>query len=267
MAQVVDDVGRAHDVGSPRRLVSLVPSTTETVCALGLADRLVGVTRFCIHPAEVVAGLPRVGGTKDVDIERVRALAPDLVLANAEENTRDVVEALQDVVPTYVAMPRTVDDAVHDLRRLGRLLDAADAAEAIARDAEAALAALDATSPSRCAYLIWREPWMTVNGDTYVHDVMARFGLANAFADRADRYPTVSLDELVAADLDLVLLSSEPFPFRTRHVDELVAAGVPRERVRFVDGEAFTWHGARMRHAFAHLADARRAGFATEPVR
>ncbi|MCB9760905.1 MAG: ABC transporter substrate-binding protein [Alphaproteobacteria bacterium] len=238
----------------PRRIVSLVPSTTETLFALGLGDRVVGVTRFCVHPAEALRGLPRVGGTKDLDLDRLDALHPDLVIGNAEENTREIFDAVEARCPLYVAFPRTVDEALDDLSTTGRLVGASAQAEALRSTIEARRAALAARVAGRrftYAYLIWRGPWMAVSGDTFIAAMLAEAGGVNAFAERQPRYFTLAPAELVG--VDRVLLSSEPFPFKPRHAAELAEAGVDPGRVAFVDGELCSWHGARMARAFPYL--------------
>lgn len=234
------------------RIVSLVPSQTELLADLGLDAEVVGLTRFCVHPAGWKASKKIVGGTKNVDVERVRALRPDLVLANKEENVREQVEALQRIAPVHVTDVATVADALAMIRAVGRLVGRADAADALAAETEAAFAGLTGGEPLRLAYLIWRRPWMSVGGDTFIHDVLARGGFANVFGGRA-RYPEVSGEELRAARPDAVLLSSEPYPFGEKHVAE-VEALVPGTRVALVDGEALSWYGSRMRLAPAVLA-------------
>ncbi|MCB9663474.1 MAG: ABC transporter substrate-binding protein [Alphaproteobacteria bacterium] len=259
MLEVVDDRGTQVTLPSPpRRIVSLVPSSTETLFDLGVGPAVVGVTRFCTRPADAVADLPRVGGTKDPDLDRIARLAPDLVVANCEENTREALDALAEVAPVYAAFPRTVDAALDDLVRLGTLVGRPAEAAAWRARIEADRATLAprvaARSPRRVATLIWRRPWMALGADTFASDLLSRLGLHQALAHLDGRYPTVDAAQLRAADPDLVLLSSEPFPFRARHADELAAAtGLPRARFRAVDGEALTWHGTRMAHALPAL--------------
>ncbi len=238
----------------PRRIVSLVPSTTETLFALGLGDRVVGITRFCVHPREQLEEIVKVGGTKDLVEERIEALQPDLVIGNAEENTREMFAWLESRWPLYVAFPRTVDDAIADLRNVGRLVGAPEAAEAHAAEIEAARAALVAR-PFTYAYLIWREPWMAVNDDTFIAAMLAEAGGRNVFGPLSDRYPTVELADLLPADQ--ILLSSEPFPFGDKHIDELVAQGLSRGQLRLVDGERCSWHGVRMAAGFRYLGGLR----------
>lgn len=261
MPEATDDRGVPLSLARPpRRIVSLVPSTTETVCDLGLRDRLVGRTRFCVRPADL-EDVPTVGGTKDVDVEAVLALQPDLVLANREENLPDAVQALEARVPVYVAAPATVDDGVRDLARLASLLDA-DAAWWLDRIEQTrdALAPWRA-SPRRGLCLIWRRPWMGCGGDTFVTSILAEAGVTCVIADRS-RYPELTADGIAALDPDLVVLPSEPFPFRAEHADELAdATGLPRDRFVGFDGQALTWHGTRMARALPRLRVARREGW------
>ena len=239
---------------APRRIVSLVPSLTEALWALGLDDETVGLTRFCVHPPEWKARKTVVGGTKGTDAARVLALAPDLVVANREENDRAPVEALAAAgVPVWLSDIATVADALDALRDLGRVTARAAGGEALAAHVAAAFdVAAPRPAPLRAVYLIWRDPWMTVGADTIVHDVMARGGLVNAFGDRT-RYPAVTAQEIAAAAPDVVLLSSEPYPFAAHHIAE-VQALAPAVRVALVDGEAFSWYGPRLAAAPAEMA-------------
>ena len=240
---------------APRRIVSLVPSQTELLAALGLDAEVVGLTRFCVHPAGWKARKAIVGGTKDTDPDRVLALAPDLVLANREENDRGPVEAIARAAPVHVTDPATVAASVAMVRGVGRLVHRRERADALADEIAAAFDALPAFAPVRALYLIWRDPWMTVGGDTVISDVMAHAGLANVCADRT-RYPALAPDEVAALAPEVVLLSSEPYPFADEHVAE-VAALAPAARVLLVDGEPFSWYGPRLRHTPAALREVR----------
>jgi ABC-type Fe3+-hydroxamate transport system substrate-binding protein len=231
------------------RVVSLCPSLTDTVFALGRGDWLVGRSKFCVQPRGVVERVERVGGTKNPKLDRIVALAPDLVLLNEEENRREDAEALAAAgVPTSVTFPRDVDGAIASVRALGEALDARDAAAGVVADIEAARARARAVAarvgPWRFAYLIWREPWMAAGGDTYISALLGEAGGVNVYAASAARYPELTLAELAAAAPARVLLSSEPFPFAARHVPDVEAA-VPGASVALVDGEALSWHGAR----------------------
>jgi iron complex transport system substrate-binding protein len=238
----------------PRRIVSLVPSTTESLLALGCGERVVGVTRFCVHPAGVAEGRVKVGGTKDLVLDRLEALQPDLVIGNVEENTPTMFSAIERRFPLYAAFPRTVDDAIVELGTLGALVGAEAAAERWMDRIAAARARLHAARrPGRLfAYLIWRAPWMAVSGDTFISAMLAEAGLLNALSGAETRYPVVEPSDL--RGVDTVLLSSEPFPFSEKHRAELAGlAGIPDRRISLVDGELCSWHGVRMAAALDWL--------------
>lgn len=233
------------------RIVSLCPSLTELVFDLDRGDDLVGRTKFCVHPAGRVERVESVGGTKNPKIDRIIALQPDVVLLNEEENRREDAEALLAAgVPCHVSFPRDAAGTAMMVRDIGAALDRGSAAERIAmeieRRSERVAAAAAAAPPVRFAYMIWRDPWMAVNHDTFIHALLAQAGGVNVFGAEPDRYPIVTPAALLAADPELVLLSSEPFPFKARHADELSdLTALPRERFRLADGELLSWHGSR----------------------
>jgi iron complex transport system substrate-binding protein len=233
------------------RIVSLCPSLTELVFDLGLGDSLVGRTKFCIHPAGRVDAVEKLGGTKNPKIDRIVQLAPDLVLMNEEENRLEDAETLRQTgIACHTSMPRTIAETASMVRSIGDALGAHRTAAAIADDIEARgndiAARARSRTPVRYAYLIWREPWMSVNDDTFVHGLLGHAGGINVFGDTSERYPVVTLDELRDANADVVLLSTEPFPFADRHIAEVSGkTGIPRERIHIVDGELLSWHGSR----------------------
>lgn len=227
------------------RIVCLVPSITELVCDLGLAGQLVGRTGFCIHPWETVRTIPKVGGTKDVNLDKVRALAPTHVIVNVDENTLETAEALRTFVPEVVVThPLGPRDNLDLYRLLGGLFGREAEAEALCAELEAALARARAPRPPRdVLYLIWREPWMGVAPDTYISRTLALFGWRTLPLDPADRYPELDLADY-AGRADRVLLSSEPYHFKDHHRAE-VAAAVPGAEVSLIDGEMTSWYGSR----------------------
>jgi ABC-type Fe3+-hydroxamate transport system substrate-binding protein len=241
----------------PPRVVSLVPSLSEALVWLGLAGHLVGVSDWCVHPAEALAKLPRVGGTKTPSIPRILALAPDLVIANHEENRRRDVEKLEaEGIPVWVTYPRSVRDAVALLRELAALGAASGARAERVDPIEAAVAAAEATRPARGVRVfcpIWKTPWMSVGRDTYAHDLLALCGGENVFADREERrYPIVQLAEIVAASPEVILLPDEPYAFGAREVAELagleIAAAISG-RIHLIDGTLVSWYGPRIQRA------------------
>jgi ABC-type Fe3+-hydroxamate transport system substrate-binding protein len=247
--------GRTAGVAAlPRRIVSLVPSVTETLAALGLAERVVGRTRHCVHPRPWVDGLPAVGGTKDPDLRLVAGLRPDLVVVSREENRPEHFPALASLAPLHEGTPRTVDEALAGIAALAARTGASGrGTELIAciEERRARARSHAAGRPAfRYAYLIWRSPWMTVGADTYVSALLAEVGGVNVFAGRPERYPTIDAADLADARPDRILLASEPFPFRAVHVAEF---GALAARCRLVDGERLCWHGSRMAQAFPYL--------------
>jgi ABC-type Fe3+-hydroxamate transport system substrate-binding protein len=255
---LVDASGVALAPGPPpRRIVSLIPSTTELLCELGLADRLVGVTAYCIEPRDVVRSKVRIGGEKDPDLDRIHALAPDLVIANIEENVRAHIEALRAWgIPVWVTYPRTVAESLRMIRELGEVTGTAAEAAQMAGALGGQLAAVRSAwpaAPVRVFYAIWRNPYMTVSGDTYISSLLEACGAANVFASADSRYPAVTLDEVAARRPDVILLPDEPFRFRRIHVRDFEPyADVPAVRagrIHLVDGKPFSWHGRRLADA------------------
>ena len=252
--KVEDALGRQFDFDTaPRRIVSLVPSITETLFAFGLDDAVVGATDYCVHPGDRLAQGPRVGGTKNVRVDEVVALEPELVIANREENRRRNVEALEArglrVFVTYV---RTLTEAVRDLGTLGRIMRCHAKAAAIARELDAALAEVGGAPAPRVLALIWKKPWMTFNADTFAHDLSSASGGRNPFADAAARYPRISEAELAAVDPEVILLPTEPYAFGEedrRELGSLDCQAARNGRVHVVEGELLSWYGPRMPRA------------------
>lgn len=236
------------------RIVSLVPSLTELVCELGLARQLVGRTGFCVHPANVVRGIPKVGGTKTVNLEKIRALAPTHVVLNKDENLRQTAEALAAFVPNLVVThPLAPEDNLALFRQFGSAFAKEREAQALCTRFELALqAAKQQKYPQRkVLYLIWKDPWMTVSRDTYISRSLALFGMHTVPDGSHERYP--KLERLPVEDVDLVLLSSEPYRFRERHRAEVEAlTGKP---TLLVNGEMTSWYGPRAIAGLAYLAE------------
>jgi ABC-type Fe3+-hydroxamate transport system substrate-binding protein len=235
---------------TPSRIVSLCPSITETLVAIGARRRLVGVTRYCVRPQGLLWGLPRIGGTKNPDVRRILDLAPDLAFANEEENRREDVEALRAAgIEVDVSFPKKVADVAPAIRRWGVRLGEDVEAVALALRIEAEVAALESEpTPGafRYAYWIWRQPWMTVSDDTYVADLLRLAGGVNVFGDEPDRYPTMTPAEAIARRAAVHFFPSEPYPFREeKHSDEAARLFGETARRLFVAGDDLCWHGAR----------------------
>jgi ABC-type Fe3+-hydroxamate transport system substrate-binding protein len=264
MRTFIDQLGRTILLPQvPQRIISLVPSQTELLYSLGLEDQVVGITKFCVHPESWFRSKPRIGGTKAVDPARVDALRPDLIIANKEENDRPQVEALAARYPVWISDVKNLSDALTMIRSVGELTATTGEANALATDIEREFATLadifphhgvDPTgmAPSRrVVYLIWRNPWMAAGGDTFIHNMLENCGLVNVFGG-FDRYPVVDLASLAGLDPPMIFLSSEPYPFRQRHVEE-VREILPHVTIRLVDGEFFSWYGSRLLDAPAYF--------------
>jgi iron complex transport system substrate-binding protein len=247
---------------APRRIVSLCPSITETLVAIGGLSRLVGATRYCTRPKGMLWGLPRVGGTKDPDVGRILDLKPDLVFANEEENRREDVQALRAAgVDVDVSFPRTVASVPGEIRRWGERLGGSDEAGALAARLESQVAALEARPAPRpflYAYWIWKDPWMTVSDDTYVADLLRLAGGLNVFGRENERYPSTHPGEAISRGAEVHFFPSEPFPFRARRHDtetaEIFGSG---SRRLFVEGDDYCWHGLRTLDGLKRMGELR----------
>lgn len=248
-----------------RRIVSLVPSVTESLFALGLGERVVGVTDWCIHPADLPARVARVRGTKNPDCDAVLALAPDLVLANHEENREIDVRRLRERGATvWVDYPRTVREAVLHLDGLARLGADTAVRDTVLSPVHAALEHATRTAatrePVRAFVAVWKDPWMSLSRDTYAHDLLACAGIANVFADATDRYPRVTLEDVAARDPELVLLPDEPYRFTADDAADLARGALAATRaaraggVHVIDGTLAFWHGPRIARALELLS-------------
>jgi len=246
----VDALGARHaGIGTATpRIVSLVPSITELLCDLGLGRFLVGRTGFCIHPHDVVQHIPKVGGTKDVNLEKVRSLAPTHLIVNIDENEKPCVEQLAQFAPhVIVTHPQTLDDNLILYDLLGGIFNAEDATSQLALQFSQAREALKQALPNplptqRVLYCIWKDPWMTISDKTYIADMLAQIGW-KVMHNATERYPVFAWSDQLVNDVDLILLSTEPYRFTEQHVDALERqCGKP---VLLVDGEMLSWYGSR----------------------
>lgn len=258
---ITDDAGREHAFDSPaRRVVSLVPSLTETIALLAGTDKLAGITRYCIHPQEALRGIPRIGGTKDPDIDKIFSLGPDLIIANKEENLPQHVEALEKRVPVFVTFPRTVRQTIKTVLDLGVLTDARNNAEQYSQSCEAVLKAIHADAatavPLRTACMIWKDPWMAAGPDTYVSDVLEVLGFHNIFDNPQERYFKTTLEAVLALNPQVILLPDEPYEFGKSDkslVENSVATHGSKVLVKLIEGGNLTWFGSRTLPALGYL--------------
>ena len=263
MPSVVDATDTEIELDRPaREVVSLVPSFTELVCSMRLGSRLVGVTKFCVEPADTVTAIRKVGGTKNPDIERIIRLNPQLVLANLEENNEEDVTALRAAgINVYVGDIRTADRVQEEIDHVGRLMGgiAVKTSDAIKESLEEQRHIQRLRPRVRVAVLIWRNPYMAASGDTYIGDLLRVCGGINVCEDAAQgRYPRLQLTDLIDLDPEVILLPSEPYRFRERHAEELLAQhGISAARnghVYLCDGQNLTWWGIRTPAAISDVA-------------
>jgi ABC-type Fe3+-hydroxamate transport system substrate-binding protein len=230
----------------PCRIVSLVPSQTELLFDLGLKEQIVGITRFCIHPEAAVNQVERIGGTKAFDLDKIKALKPDLIIGNKEENYPEGIEALKAIAPVWMSDISRMDDALNMIVQIGNITNKAREALEIKTTIEQSLSELPTLNAGlKCAYFIWRKPYMVAASGTFIDNMLHVFGVQNAFAELS-RYPTLSPEQISAAKPDLVFLSSEPYAFGDKHLDEFREM-CPGAKVMVVDGELFSWYGSRLR--------------------
>ena len=249
MPVFIDQPGSSISLNKiPRRIISLVPSQTELLFDLGLENEVVGITKFCVHPDEWFRTKTKVGGTKQLNMDIIHQLQPDLIIANKEENVKEQIEELQKYYPVWISDVRNLHDAYQMIKQAGKIINKEQQAnEMVLRIKEnfEGLPTNDSRLPT--VYLIWQKPYMTIGGDTFIHAMMEAAGFENLFK-RETRYPEVTISELKTRNPKLLFLSSEPYPFKQKHIDELQPL-LPETKIILVDGEMFSWYGSRLQYA------------------
>jgi ABC-type Fe3+-hydroxamate transport system substrate-binding protein len=234
----------------PKRIVSLVPSQTELLSDLGLGSEVAGITKFCIHPEHWRKSKTIVGGTKNFHFDIIDRIAPDLILGNKEENYKEGIQQLQARYPVWMSDIVLLEDALQMIASIGELTNKTTAASAIVDRIKKAFQLLTKRPPNRILYLIWRDPWMGAGNDTFIHTMIEKIGWMNCL--EAPRYPELTAEDIRILDPEIVLLSSEPYPFGEKHRVELNEI-VPSAKTILVDGEMFSWYGSRLAHAPAYF--------------
>jgi ABC-type Fe3+-hydroxamate transport system substrate-binding protein len=230
----------------PERIVSLVPSQSQLLWDLGLKDQLAGITKFCIHPEEMFRSVPRVGGTKQIHLDKIRALKPDLIIGNKEENTEADILALEKEFPVWMSDIYTLDDAINMIQSIGEITNTAAKAIALTESIARNFAQLDFPSQRTCIYLIWNEPMMVCGKNNFIDDMLQKAGFRNGI--EGARYPMLTEDELSSHPAEYILLSTEPFPFGEEHVVSFQKK-FPEKKVVLVDAEFFSWYGSKLNDA------------------
>lgn len=248
-----DMMGRTVDISyPPRRIISVVPSQTELLYDLGLDEEVIGITKFCVHPNDWFRQKTRVGGTKQLNLDKIRSLQPDLIIANKEENTKEQIEALSVEFPVWISDIHNVSEALQMIKGVGEITAKIAAAEVLTQKIAAGFHSLQkAAQPRQVAYFIWYNPWMSVGHDTFISNIIDTIGWTNVFSHKT-RYPEITMEELQQCNPGIVLLSSEPYPFKEKHVAEIKAV-LPQAAVLLVDGEMFSWYGSRMLKAIDYF--------------
>ena len=251
---ITDQLGRKVNLDVPaRRIISLVPSQTELLFDLGLYDEVVGITKFCIYPENWLKEKTIVGGTKNFHVDKIKALQPDLILANKEENTKELIEELSLDFPIYISDVNTIDDALQMISDVGILVGKEVKSLQIVSAIKQARMDLSNKfkTPTSCYYFIWKEPWLTVGGDTFIHAMLQEAGF-DSLSKHQLRYPELNINNITAQP-DYLLLSSEPYPFKQSDADFLQTK-FPSSKIVFVDGAYFSWYGSRLTKAFSYLS-------------
>ncbi len=232
----------------PKKIISIVPSQTELLFDLGLREQVVGITKFCIHPKEITSKTTKIGGTKNLAIEQIIALKPDLIIGNKEENSQSDIELLQQHIPVWMSDIYTLEGAMKTIRDIGIMVDREPEAQYLNFLIKAGFTDLQSLALSKrinksVAYAIWRKPYMFAGKNTFIDDILTKLGLYNVIADV--RYPELDMDELLTLKPEIVFLSSEPYPFKEKHILE-IRAKLPNSEVILVNGEMFSWYGSRL---------------------
>ena len=250
-----DQLNRSiHFKSTPTRIVSLVPSQTELLCDLGLEDSLVGVTKFCVHPENIKADKAIVGGTKQVHFDKIKALNPDVILCNKEENTQDMITELETIAPVHISDINSIEDCLELIGMYGDLFNSKEKADliikTIQKEYQLFLEYVKKRHPFKVAYFIWKDPWMVAGNNTFINSMLTLNGFKNVYENIA-RYPEISLGD-TDVDIELVLLSSEPYPFKEEHI-KMLQPQFPNAKIHLVDGEMFSWYGSRLIKAFTYF--------------
>jgi ABC-type Fe3+-hydroxamate transport system substrate-binding protein len=235
----------------PKRIISLVPSITELLHHLALEEEVIGITKFCIHPTEWYHNKKRVGGTKNIDIELIIDLQPDLIICSKEENIKEQIDNLAEKSTVLLTDVKNYEDALQMIMDIGLITNRQIEATALVNSI-AEQFSHNIIEKRNALYLIWKDPYMTIGGDTFINSMMQKAGFTNLYQSSL-RYPTLSLEEMINLNPSIILLSSEPYPFKEKHVNELLAV-LPSCKIILVDGEMFSWYGSRMKVAVTYFA-------------
>jgi iron complex transport system substrate-binding protein len=239
----------------PKRIVSLVPSQTELLVDLGLETSIVGVTKFCIHPKYLRLSKTVIGGTKQIHLEKIKTLRPDIILCNKEENTKAIIESLKDIAPIHISAVYNLGDCFELIKMYGEIFQVESKASSIItniqKERELIQNKIEKLPKLKVAYFIWKNPWMVAASDTFIDIMINEAGFQNIFKAE-ERYPEINLNNSKLKDTDIIFLSSEPFPFKEAHILELKLQ-FPNKTIKIVDGELFSWYGSRLLKSYGYF--------------
>ncbi|GAA3599433.1 helical backbone metal receptor [Flavivirga amylovorans] len=258
---VEDQLSRViHLKETPKRIISLVPSQTELLCDLGLESSLIGVTKFCVHPHHIRTDIAVVGGTKQIHLDKIKALQPDIILCNKEENTKAIVETCEGICNVHVSDIFTIDDSLELIHQYGEIFNKSKEAlvirTSIKKEIDDFNTFIKNKSLLKTVYFIWKDPWIVAAGNTFINYLLKLNKFENIFKDEV-RYPEVNLNEsFINKDVDIVLLSSEPYPFKEKHKSD-IQEFYPNSAIILADGEMFSWYGSRLAKAFKYFKNLR----------
>lgn len=248
-----DQIGESVEIiFPPKRIISIVPSQTELLFDLGLDEEVIGITKFCVHPNEWFRSKTRIGGTKKLKLDQILELKPDLILANKEENDKTQIETLKETIPVWTSDIKSIDNALEMVLAVGEMVGKSVEALKIRNEIHSAFENFESKRKTKSAYLIWKDPLMVVGGDTFINSMIEKAGFENVFKTQ-NRYPTTSIEEINELKIEALLLSSEPFPFKEKHIQEFEAK-LPNTIIKVVDGEIFSWYGSRMKKAIPYFS-------------
>lgn len=250
----IDQMGREVKLDKlPHRIISLVPSQTELLFDLGLEEEIIGITKFCIHPKDKCKGKRKIGGTKQFDFELIAALRPDLIIGNKEENYKEGIERLSDSFPVWMSDVYDIEDALNMITGIGEITGKNEVAIALANKINKNFGNFTPRINKKALYLIWRNPYMVVGTNTFIHEMMRLCGFENVLKSQ-ERYPAISEEEITALNPEVILLSSEPYPFKEKHIHEFHKMA-PKATIMLVDGEMFSWSGSRLQYTPAYFEE------------
>jgi ABC-type Fe3+-hydroxamate transport system substrate-binding protein len=261
MSQFTDQVGYQIKLKSEvNSIVSTVPSQTELLFDLGLGSKVKGVTRFCVHPKNAVADIPKIGGTKNLDIEKIREINPDIIIGNKEENIKEQVKKLKTDFPVWLSDIKSTRDALDMMTEIGEITQTKGKAVELVNEIQQLLnelAEIGSDRKRKALVFIWKNPYMVAGRDTYMHELLKLLGYETAIHRDDERYPQVTMDQVEESEPDLLLFTSEPFPYSSREL-QIFQEKIPNCKKLIVNGEYFSWYGSRMRKSFQYFKQLKR---------